>query len=644
MTTWVFAIDFGTTNTVASVGDASGIRTLNVDGRPVMPSAVFLERLDKPGSPDSWIVGERAVHMARRRLDRFEPNPKRWVADGVLFLGGRDVPVSDAIAALLDPIVAEAAGQFSAAPPALAIVTHPASWAADRVEVLRRAVRAATRGRNWPEPATLEEPVAAAQRTLRVPDVPAHCRLVVLDFGGGTVDVSVVDRHDDTVTVVGPPTGNDQLGGEDFDIQLAEWMCAEIRHPGLYRHWADSDDPDRQEHAVELRTHARTVKEELSKRTVVHGQVLGAPPELPQTTPVQVSRDQLERLISGGPGQPPGLVEAVRLVDDAMRKAPPGPPFGGVFLVGGSSRITRLGVLVTEKTGRLPITHGDPTTAVSDGAAQFAWRRLQQAPPAPPPPPAAPPRQTPPVAPPVPVGHPVPRKKRRTLVPLLLLLLALAGTGVAYAATRSDPYEPGYSYTCWDGSVVSSSYSCPTRPATGGTTRPTRQSTTGPAAASGDTLVACSGSAKTTCAGTVLANSRKVWPELATAGSNCATFDHDFGSGVDRYSAFCRASSGLEYGVAWRASGASYPAVIPIYANWTGGDPESFSLKASGDVGEWVYGPATSDNGDEVFACAWEYEDYPVALVLTGPNNATTSGACDDATFLTDAAMAELFN
>ncbi|WP_250037646.1 Hsp70 family protein [Paractinoplanes maris] len=377
MTTWVLAIDFGTTNTVASVGDDSGVRTLNVDGRPVMPSAVFLERLDRPGSAESWTVGERAVHLARRRLEQFEANPKKCVADGTLFLGGRDVPVGDAIAALLAPIVDEAASQYARQPPAVVLVTHPASWAGPRVEILRQAVRSATQGRRWPEPFTLAEPVAAAQRTLHAPDIADHARLVVLDFGGGTVDVSVVDRHDATVTVVGRPVGLESLGGEDFDMRLAAWMCDEIGLPGLFQHLAASPDPDRQERAVELRAHARILKEELSKRTVVHGQVYRSPPELPETVPVQVNRNQLEQLIGGGPGREPGLAEAVGLVDHAMRGAPPGPPFGGVFLVGGSSRISRLGVLVVERTGRPPIMHGDPTTAVSDGAAQYGLRQVR---------------------------------------------------------------------------------------------------------------------------------------------------------------------------------------------------------------------------------------------------------------------------
>ncbi|BBH69574.1 hypothetical protein ACTI_62590 [Actinoplanes sp. OR16] len=670
MNPWVLAIDFGTTNTVASVGDDSGVRTLNVDGRPVMPSAVFLERVDRPGSPDSWTVGEPAVHLARRRLDQFEANPKKCVAAGSIFLGGRDVPVTDAIAALLHPFVEEAASQFPRQAPAVVLLTHPASWAAPRVEILRQALRAAAEKRRWPEPVTLPEPVAAAQRTLGVPDVPAHVRLVVLDFGGGTVDVSVVDRRASTVTVVGRPAGLDSLGGEDFDLRLAEWMCEEVGHPGLFQRMSASSDPDQRERAVELRAHARTVKEELSKRTVVHGQVYRSPPELPETVPVQVSRDQLEQLINGGPGHRPGLTEAVGLVDRAMREAPPGPPFGGVFLVGGSSRISRLGVLVIERTGRPPIQHGDPTIAVSYGAAEFCLRHVReqapasaqarsQAQPAPPPvsvPPAAPPPPADP--PPVPVPGPgfaaAPRRRGRgrTVTVLAALAVLLGGVGVAaYAANREEPY------ICSDGTEVSDSYYCPSTtegsltgtvdPTDTATAEPTETAATVEPAETETTTTGASGLAgcdlsESGCTSSVISDSGVVWPAIA-ATSSCDVVDGFYDAGVDRRTTWCTGSSGAKYGLVWRSSSAGYPAVAELYANWIGVSLDPFTLLGSGDVlGAWAQGSVVANDGTPRYVCVAEYEDYPVAMVIDGPDDGTVSDECTSALFNERSDMAAL--
>lgn len=361
---WVLAVDFGTTNTVAAVADPSGVRVLNVNGRPVMASAVFLH-------DDGWYVGDTAVRMARHRLDRFEACPKRAIPDGTLFLGGHDVPVADAVTALFRPLLTEALEQHNGVPPNLFVVTHPATWTASRVEILLAAAAAAAPG-PWPRPQPLPEPVAAAQRVLHIENMPAVARLVVLDLGGGTTDVTVVDRHGGGLTVAGNPIGRDGLGGVDFDLRLARWMVAEVDAPGLYDRLAGAQDPELRERAVDIREHARDVKEQLSQRAVVPAQLPKSPPELPTHTPVQVSRPVLESLIRGD-DEEPGLEQAVALVDDALRAAPPGPPMTGVFLVGGSSRIPLLGTLVTQRTGRIPIRHGDPTTAVAEGAARFGW-------------------------------------------------------------------------------------------------------------------------------------------------------------------------------------------------------------------------------------------------------------------------------
>jgi hypothetical protein len=370
---WVLAVDFGTTNTVAAVADAGGVEALVVDGRPVMPSAVFLH-------PDgtTWSCGETAVRMARRRLDRFEPNPKSWVPDGTIFLGGRNIPVGEAITALFRPICEEAAQQHDGHPPTAYIVTHPANWGQARVALLLQAAAAAT-GPGWPAPQPLTEPVAAAQGILGMESVPQQARFVVLDLGGGTVDVTAVDRDGDQLTVVGMPTGRDGLGGEDYDRQLARWMVGEVGAAGLYDNLASSQDPDERERAFDIRTHARDVKEELSRRTVVPAQLPASPPALAESTPVQVNRPQLEDLICGGEGHEPGLADAVALVGDALRAAPPGPRFAGVFLVGGCARIPMLGTLVQRDTKLRPLSHGDPTTAVARGAAESGRKQLEQA-------------------------------------------------------------------------------------------------------------------------------------------------------------------------------------------------------------------------------------------------------------------------
>lgn len=444
---WVLAIDFGTTNTVAAATDVRGTNTLMVDGKQVTPSAVFL-------NPDrkSWSVGDTAIRIAKRRLEWFEPNPKRGVPDSMLFLGGQNVPVGEAITAVLRPIVDEASRQHGGRRPAAFVVTHPANWGEARVHILVEAAReaAAAAGKAWPDPQPLSEPVAAAQAILGMEDIPQQARLVVLDLGGGTVDATVVDRDGDVLTVIGQPQGRDGIGGEDYDQRLARWMVAEVGAEGLYDRLATSGDPEERELAVEIRSDARNIKEQLSRQTAVPAQLPKAPPELPEITPVMVSRSQLENLISGGPGHEPGLIESVEVVSSVLDPVPPGPPFIGVFLTGGCSRIPMLGTLVQERTGRSPLTFGDPTTAVAQGASQFGWKKTQEPATPPPTPPLAPPGgrgsgpgSTVPI-PPIPSEPLPPRPERpgqlRRLV-LLAVALFVVGGGIAGIALAAGPHH-----------------------------------------------------------------------------------------------------------------------------------------------------------------------------------------------------------
>jgi TIR domain/Hsp70 protein/WD domain, G-beta repeat len=367
---WVLAVDFGTTNTVAAVTKARGTEILMVDGRAVTPSAVFL-------NPDgkTWVAGDSAMRASRRGPGWFEPDPKRWVPAGTLRLGGQDIPVGMAITAVLRLIVQEAAIQHDGRRPSVFVVTHPAHWDAARVGVLVAAAAEAA-GHDWPQPVALSEPVAAARAILDMFDVPQEARLVVLDLGGGTVDASVVDRFGDTLTVVGRPWSRDDVGGDDYDVRLARWLVAEAGAPGLYDRLANSEDRRERELAADIRADARDAKEHLSRQRTVSVQLPRSPPDLPEITPVMITRSQLEALIRGAPGHDPGLAESVEMVSGVLDTAPPGPPFAGVLLTGGGARIPMLGVLASERAGRPIFNVGSPVTAVAQGAAQFAWRAL----------------------------------------------------------------------------------------------------------------------------------------------------------------------------------------------------------------------------------------------------------------------------
>ena len=471
---WVLAIDFGTTNTVAAIADSTGTHMLEIEGNHTMPSAVLLFGDGTEGGR-RWKVGHEAIRGAYRSLEWFDANPKRSVADQTLFLGGTSVPVVEAIAAVYRFLAEQAQRQRYDHPPSAFVVTHPAAWAEARVQLLLDAAQAATAQLSgWPAPIPLPEPTAAAQQTLQLDAVPEDSRIVVLDLGGGTVDAMVVDRHAGTLTPGGQALGLDALGGEDFDLRLARWMAGEVAVPGLYDRLAGSRDLDERERAIRIRRQAQAVKEELSRRAVVPAQLPSCPPELPEGAKVQVNRAQFEQLVVGGRGRSPGLTEAVQLIDQALTQADPGPPLAGVFLVGGSSRIPLLGALVTEATGKPPITHADPTTAVAEGAAAFGWevshttsggehRRTPtsgSSSPAPADSSSGQPSADPPPATPTPRGQP--RRGAILVLGGLALVLVIA---IVAALLRPGPHPPpDPTYTCGNGQVVTSSSNCSPSP------------------------------------------------------------------------------------------------------------------------------------------------------------------------------------
>lgn len=587
---WVFAVDFGTTNTVAAVGDVHGVRSLTLNGRIGMPSAVMLQGRGK------WLVGELAINAARRNLAWFEPTPKSRIRDGSVALGGQSIPVIDAIAAVLRFAAGEAQKQYGSRPPVRYVVTHPAGWAGGRIELLLAAARKAT-DQAWPNPLPMEEPVAAAQGVLEIPEMPSPVRIVVLDLGGGTVDVATVDRDGPHLVVAGSPNGIDEAGGEDFDLRLARFMADQAGgDDGLFDKLRASNDPRDRELALDIRQLARSVKEQLSVDVLLPIEVPVPSSGGPVGVPVQISRRDLENLIVGGPGRPPGLTEAVGLVSKARQEAPPRDlPFAGVYLVGGSSRIPLLGWLLQREVGMPPISRSDPAVAVAVGAADWARRSIENGP------------ESTPLS--DRVRAVLPDWSRRLFAAVIATLIAVGSVLLLHPLVATPTPPPS--------------------------TSPTPPSTTPPPPTNsppGVGVNSCTTAAQANCAEAILAASRSVWPGMPT--DRCRTAESRYG--VDLYSAECLTPT-ISYDVFWRkASGSILTTLVGQMMTPTLND---FTLPDSPvKLGIQVGGARVTASGPR-FTCVWEYADYPVTLVLDGPDTDATAALCGQQKFLDSAGM-----
>lgn len=605
---WVFAVDFGTTNTVAAMGDAHSVRALTIKGQTATPSAVMLRERG------SWHVGEDAVNAARLKFEWFEATPKSWIRHGNLFLGGRNVSVVDAVAAVMRFVADEAQKQYGTRPPVRFVVTHPAGWADSWIRTLLESAEKAT-SHVWPKPEPLAEPVAAAQGTLTMPELPPAARIVVLDLGGGTVDVATVDRDGAELTVVGSPDGIDDAGGEDFDLRLARLMTAEADEDGLYDKLALSDNPHERLLALDLRVLARSVKERLSVVAAVPINVPVPAPGGNENRPVQISRVQLNALIEGGDDDAPGLTEAVRLAVSARDDAPPGPPFVGVYPVGGSSRIPLLGTLLQREIGRPPIDHGDPGTAVAEGAA--AWARRTYEPP-PPPPPRPPGRRAPTQS--RTLRDLVRRVFQRTdrVQRILGALIVAAVAGAIVWIKLTPPPDP---VVCPPGTVQNSDSACTSN---GPTPDPEPDVAIG--------VRGCATAGAPDCEAAILSASRSVWPGIPT--DSCKAEESRYG--VDLYSAECNTST-LSYNVFWRKESGSI--LSALAGQMITPSLNDFRLPDDpATLGMQLGGTRKTESGAR-FTCVWEYADYPVTMVLDGPNENATAALCNSVKLLDSATM-----
>src|SRR5688500_6465331 len=103
------------------------------------------------------LTGADADRAAMADPGGFEPNPKRRIDDGTVWLGERAIPVVDMIAAVLGRVVTEA-HRVAGGPIAGVVLTHPASWGRTRLDLLADAAHRAGLG----EVGFVAEPVAAA--------------------------------------------------------------------------------------------------------------------------------------------------------------------------------------------------------------------------------------------------------------------------------------------------------------------------------------------------------------------------------------------------------------------------------------------------------------------------------------------------
>jgi molecular chaperone HscA len=359
-------IDLGTTHSLVAYVPLIGGPTclLDCDGDALVPSIVHYHDEGKPSVgkpaqrvaqefPEDTIVsvkrfmGRGADDAETRRL-----GPYRFATDHgpvVQFAvaGGRVVTPTEVSAEILRELRETAESELG--PVGGAVITVPAYFD----DAQRQATKDAARLAGLSVLRLLNEPTAAALAYGL--DSQQNGVFAVYDLGGGTFDVTVLVL-DDGVFQVRSTGGDSQLGGDDMDRALAEYVLAEL---GLRD--AHSAKPAQVRAAM---TAARSIKHALTDAGVVEAEV-----EIPGLTTkiVRIERAAFDAMIKA-------LVERTGAVcRRALRDAELRPEeLNGVILVGGATRVPLVRSYVETLFGQPPLTGLDPDQVVALGAAIHA--------------------------------------------------------------------------------------------------------------------------------------------------------------------------------------------------------------------------------------------------------------------------------
>ncbi len=341
-------IDLGTTNSLVAVFENGAPRLIaNPHGAFLTPSVV--------GVLES---GEVVVGAAARSLTLTSPKRtvatfKRWMGeDRPIELAGREFSPPELSSLVLRALREDAEADLGV-PIEHAVVTVPAYFNQQQREATRCAAEMA--GLNLDR--IVNEPTAAAL-TYGFHERQSDQKLLVLDLGGGTFDVTVMEIFETTLEILST-AGESHLGGEDFTTSLIAHVLAQT---------------DRQLESTEMREpllFAR-LREEAERAKCALGDVSGCEMRLPsadgsvdsESKRVSVTEAEFEKIVEP-------LVARLRApILRSLRDARLTPSdIDEVLLIGGATRMPLVRKLSLELFERAPQDSIDPDRAVALGAA-----------------------------------------------------------------------------------------------------------------------------------------------------------------------------------------------------------------------------------------------------------------------------------
>lgn len=213
----IIGIDLGTTNScVAVMEGGEPVIIPNAEGARTTPSVVGFSKTGEQ------LVGQIAKRQAVSNPDRTISSIKRRMGtDYKVNIDGKDYSAPEISAMILQKMKAEAEA-YLGEKVTQAVITVPAYFS----DAQRQATKDAGKIAGLEVLRIINEPTAAALAYGM--DKGDDQTILVYDLGGGTFDVSILELGDG-VFEVKATSGNNRLGGDDFDQLIVNWMAAEFK-------------------------------------------------------------------------------------------------------------------------------------------------------------------------------------------------------------------------------------------------------------------------------------------------------------------------------------------------------------------------------------------------------------------------------
>ncbi len=344
----IIGIDLGTTNSCVAVMEGGKPTVIaNTEGARTTPSVVAFTKTGER------LVGEPAKRQAVTNAEKTISSIKRDMGtDNGRTIDDKKYSPQQISAMILQKLKADAEN-YLGEKVTEAVITVPAYFN----DAQRQATKDAGKIAGLEVKRIINEPTAAALAYGL--DNEGEQKIMVYDLGGGTFDVSIIEIGEGVIEVLAT-SGDNKLGGDDFDAKITDWMLAEFRR-------MEGVDLSTDKMALQrLKEAAEKAKKELSSATTTNINLpfITATAEGPKHFDINLTRAKFDELTHD-------LVERTAIpVQNALKDAGlTASELGKVLLVGGSTRIPAVQDKVKALTGHEPSKTLNPDECVALGAS-----------------------------------------------------------------------------------------------------------------------------------------------------------------------------------------------------------------------------------------------------------------------------------